>query len=149
VDVKVIRAGVEHLEEVARLFDGYRQFYGQPSDLTGARQFLRDRLSRGESVVFLALDGSAGVGFVQLYPSFSSVRMRAIWVLNDLFVAPGARRAGVARLLMGATAEMARSTGAARVVLATAKDNAAARALYFSLGYQLDEQFDQLELPLG
>lgn len=88
------------------------------------------------------------MGFVQLYPSFSSVRMRPIWVLNDLFVAEPARRLGVGRLLMDAATTHARATGAARLALSTAKTNLAARSLYLSLGYHLDEEFDHLELPL-
>lgn len=98
--------------------------------------------------MFMALDGEAALGFVQLYPSFSSVRLRPIWILNDLFVAGSARRQGIARLLMDAAVGLARSTGAARLVLSTAKDNAAAKSLYLSLGYRIDEAFDHLELPL-
>ena len=152
MDARVMRAGLEHLDEVAALFDHYRQFYGQPADLAGARWFLGERMSKGESVVFLAVDQAAfpaaGVGLVQLYPSFSSIRMRPLWILNDLFVAERARRFGVGRLLMNAATNLARSTGAARLVLSTAKDNAAARALYTSLGYQLDEHYDHFELHL-
>ena len=102
MSLNVIRAGVEQVAVAAPLFDAYRQFYGQKPDLPGATAFLRERLTRGESVVFLALDGEAALGFVQLYPSFSSVRMRPIWVLYDLFVTEAARRGGVARLLMDA-----------------------------------------------
>lgn len=105
-------------------------------------------MTRGESVVFLAVDGEVALGLVQLYPSFSSVRMRPIWVLNDLFVAEAARRLGIARLLMDAALGLARSTGAARLVLSTAKDNAAARSLYPSMGYRIDKAFDHLELQL-
>jgi GNAT superfamily N-acetyltransferase len=149
VDVKVIRAGVNDVGRVAPLFDRYRQFYEQPTDLAGATAFLADRLRAGQSVIFLAIDqGGPGVGFVQLYPSFSSVRMRPIWILNDLFVAEEARRAGVGRLLMNAALELARATGAARLALATAKDNAKAKALYLSLGYRVDEAFDHLELAV-
>jgi ribosomal protein S18 acetylase RimI-like enzyme len=148
MSIQIIRAGVEQVSLAARLFDSYRQFYGQKPDLPGATAFLTERLSRGESVLFVAQDGEEPLGFVQLYPSFSSVRMRPIWVLNDLFVAESARRRGVARLLMDAALALARSTGAARLVLATAKDNGAARSLYLSLGYRVDEAFDHLELTL-
>jgi ribosomal protein S18 acetylase RimI-like enzyme len=101
-------------------------------------------------VVFLALLDDAtrtSVGFVQLYPSFSSVSMKPIWILNDLFVAPQARRAGVARSLLEAACELARSTGAARLRLSTAKDNEAAKALYLASGYRSVE-FDQYELEI-
>ena len=74
-------------------FDAYRQFYGRASDLSGAHAFLRERFDHGESVVFLAFDaGGQGVGFTQLYPSFSSTAMARIFVLNDLFVCASARQ---------------------------------------------------------
>jgi GNAT superfamily N-acetyltransferase len=114
VGLKIVRAGVENVDAVALLFDRYRQFYGQASDLLGATAFLTQRLTNQQSVVFLAIDegssSASGLGFVQLYPSFSSVRMRPIWILNDLFVAQEVRRGGVARLLMDAALDLARST---------------------------------------
>lgn len=149
MSVDIIRAGVGDVGAIAPLFDSYRQFYRQEADLEGARQFLTDRLRAEESVVFLATRDATPVGFVQLYPSFSSGKMRPIWILNDLFVAPQERRGGVARRLMEAACDLARTTGAARLVLATAKDNVPARSLYLSLGYRVDEVFDHLELPLG
>lgn len=147
--VKTVRAGLEHLDVLTILFDAYRQFYGQEPDLPGAGRFLEARLRGGDSVVLLAFDATgAGVGFVQLYPSFSSVAMKPIWILNDLFVAPQARRAGIARSLLEAACELARSTGAARLRLSTAKDNEAARALYLASGYRVVE-FDQYELAVS
>jgi GNAT superfamily N-acetyltransferase len=113
--MRIRQAGVEEVALAAPLFDAYRQFYGQRRDLSGAATFLTERLSRGESVLFLALDGEVPTGFVHLYPSFSSVRMRPIWILNDLFVAETARRRGVARQLMDAARKVALSTGASRV----------------------------------
>jgi GNAT superfamily N-acetyltransferase len=145
--VRAIRAGLEHLDVLASLFDAYRQFYGQGPDLLGAKAFLEARLGGGESVVLLAVPDDApgtGVGFVQLYPSYSSVSMRPIWILNDLFVAPPARRAGVGRSLLEAAGEVARSSGAARIRLSTATDNEAAQALYAATGYRR-VAFDQYE----
>jgi ribosomal protein S18 acetylase RimI-like enzyme len=149
MSVRTIRASLDHLDVLATLFDGYRQFYGQESDLPGARRFLEERLRGRDSVLLLAVrDDGAGAGFVQLYPSFSSVGMRPIWILNDLFVAPPARRSGVARSLLEAAREVARSTGAARLRLSTAKDNEAAKALYLASGYRRVE-FDQYELAVS
>jgi GNAT superfamily N-acetyltransferase len=144
------RATAAYLREAAKLFDGYRQFYGQPADYPLAEAFLRDRLARGDSALFLALDprSGAGVGFVQLYPSFSSVAARRIWILNDLFVAPGARRRGIGRALMEAARDFAVSTGAARLVLSTAATNREAQALYESCGYKQDDMFLVYKLEL-
>jgi ribosomal protein S18 acetylase RimI-like enzyme len=149
----VRRAGLEDLPTVVPLFEAYREFYGQPPDPEGARQFLGDRLRNEESVVFLALgtadDPEAAVGFVQLYPLFSSSGMRRVWVVNDLFVAPDHRRSGVGRALMHAAQEFAAATGASQLRLATARNNGAAKALYERLGYRLDETFDHYTLALG
>src|SRR5690606_40313595 len=89
------------------------------SDLPRARQWLRERLRFGESVVLLARRGDAIVGFVQLYPMYSSVRMARTWILNDLYVDAGARRQGVARALLDAAAGFAREDGAAGICLET------------------------------
>lgn len=136
-DVSVVRAVPEDLDALAVLFDAYRVFYRKPSDPELARAFLRERMKRGESVIFLARDAANGdaLGFTQLYPSFSSVSARRVWTLNDLYVAADARRRGVARALMERAHLHARQTGALRVVLQTAIDNANAQVLYESLGY--------------
>ena len=143
--VRVIRATSEHLEALANLFDGYRQFYKESSDLAGARAFLAERLDRGESVLFLALldlDGQEiPAGLAQLYPSFSSASMQRLWILNDLFVAPEARKHSVGRALLQAAREHAERTGTKGLELMTARDNYAAQALYESMGWQRDEVF--------
>jgi ribosomal protein S18 acetylase RimI-like enzyme len=151
MSVKTIQAGLEHLDVLAALFDAYRQFYGQETNLPGAKQFLEARLRGRDSVVFVAVEEAApatGLGFVQLYPSFSSVGMTAIWILNDLYVAPEARRKGVGQSLLAAACELARSTGASRIRLSTAKDNEAAKALYAATGYRRID-FDQYELAVS
>jgi len=134
---------------VAPLFDAYRQFYGLPSDLRLCRQYLAERLGRDESVVLLAgeADGTA-LGFVQLYPTFSSLRAARVFVLYDLFVAPEARQRGVGRRLMEAAAGEARRRGAVSLVLSTARTNHRAQRLYESLGWVRDEEFYEYNLRL-
>ena len=126
------------LDALAALFDAYRQFYGQPSDLAAARDWLRNRLRFGESRVLLARRDREAVGFAQLYPMFSSVRMARIWILNDLFVLPAMRRQGVAASLLDAAAAFARDDGAAGIQLETGLDNTAARAAYRAAGWRED-----------
>ena len=147
----VFRAGVEHLDGLAVLFDAYRGFYRQPSDPEGARRFLHDRLTSGESVVLAAaLPGQdAPAGFTQLYPTFSSVRMRRVWTLNDLFVAEHARGHGVGRALMEAARAFAETTGAALIQLETERTNTTAQALYDGLGYQRDDGAFHYVLPIA
>ena len=142
------RATPADLDLVAPLFDAYRQFYACSPDPDLARRFIGERLERGESVIFVAVAEGRGVGFVQLYPTFTSIGARRAWILNDLFVVPEARRQGVGRALMDAAKRMAEETGAAWLELATAKDNARAQALYRSCGYRKEETFDRFKLTL-
>ncbi len=147
-NIIVRRAQVSDLEDLATLFDGYRQFYEQASDLSAAREFLRLRFARDESVIFIAHDGWRAVGFTQLYPSFSSVSMGPIFVLNDLFVAPEARKKGIGRLLLEAAAAHAKATGAIRLTLTTATTNTTAQVLYESTGWKRDTKFFTYNLAL-
>ncbi|MGN6513181.1 MAG: GNAT family N-acetyltransferase [Lysobacteraceae bacterium] len=132
------RATLADLPALAPLFDAYRRFYGQPGDPARAEAFLRERIGRGESVVLLAERDGAAAGFTQLYPMFSSVRTARLWILNDLFVAEGARRTGVARALLDAAAGFARDDGARGIMLETTRGNAPARALYRAAGWNED-----------
>ena len=142
-NVSIRRAASTDLDALAVLFDAYRVFYEKESDPEGARRFLEDRLRKNDSVVFLAFDKDGkALGFTQLYPLYSSVRMRSIWLLNDLYVAPEARRRGVGHALMMRAQKFAAETGAAGLELATAKDNFPAKSVYHDLGWELDTQFD-------
>jgi ribosomal protein S18 acetylase RimI-like enzyme len=145
----VRRATTADLDLVAPLFDDYRQFYGCTPDLELARRFLGERLDRGESVIFVAVINGNGVGFVQLYPTFTSIGARRAWILNDLYVKADARRQGVGKALMDAARKLAEETGAAWLELATAKDNATAQALYRRCGYQRDEKYDRFQLKFS
>ena len=147
--MNVIKATLNELADVVPLFDQYRQFYQQPSDPVGAEAFLRARLVGGESAIFIAYREGKAVGFVQLYPLFSSVAMQRTWCLNDLFVAPAHGRCGVATALMAAARDWGQATGAKSLALATARDNQPAKRLYEGLGYQLDRVFDHYRLPLS
>jgi GNAT superfamily N-acetyltransferase len=138
----VRHATLNDLDPLSELLDGYRRFYRQEPDLEGARRFLQVRLERGDSYV-LVHEGPEGElqGFVQLYPLLSTVRLAPLWLLNDLFVAPGARRGGVGRVLMLAARELAEAHGVGHLKLATEIDNRTAQALYESLGWQRDTTF--------
>ncbi|WP_078543360.1 GNAT family N-acetyltransferase [Litchfieldia alkalitelluris] len=136
--MKIIKAQEKHVNIASFLFNEYRLFYQQEYDLEGARNYILERLKQGDSVIFLACseDEKEGYGFTQLYPSFSSVSMRKIWILNDLFVAENARRNGVAKSLMNAAKELAVKTEAKGLALETGEDNVNAQKLYESIGYE-------------
>lgn len=143
------RATLADLDALASLFDAYRVFYAKPSDPETARAFLRERLANGESVILLARDANGNaLGFTQLYPCFSSVSARSLWILNDLFVVASARRRGVARALIERARQHAVKTGAVRLTLQTAHDNARAQALYESLGWVRQEGMLEYALEL-
>jgi ribosomal protein S18 acetylase RimI-like enzyme len=146
--IDIRRAALADADRLAPLFDAYRRFYGRDTDLPLARQFLADRLGHGESVVFLAANDATPCGFTQLYPLFSSLSCRAIWLLSDLFVDPGTRRSGVGRRLLEAAHTFAREQGAAAVELDTAHTNTQAQALYEELGYRRDLEFRHYVLTL-
>ena len=146
--MEVFQARFEHLEEVSKLFDQYRVFYRSSSDYEAAKKFLAERLQKKESTIFVASINECIVGFIQLYPSFSSVSMNRIWILNDLFVDENYRGSGVAKLLMKMAENFARETGAIRIILATQISNIAAQSLYKSRGYAKDNEFNHYSLQL-
>jgi GNAT superfamily N-acetyltransferase len=140
-EVRSVRAELDDLDALVPLFDGYRQFYGQPSDPAGARAFLAERVKRGESVIFLAAVEGAIVGFTQLYPSYSSVSMKRLWVLNDLFVTADARKSGAGRALLERAERWAAETGAKGLTLSTQITNLTAQRLYEACGWTKDDEF--------
>jgi GNAT superfamily N-acetyltransferase len=146
--ITIRQAVLADLDAVVTLFDGYRQFYDQVSDLVAARNFLQARFEHGQSVVLLAESQGQAVGFTQLYPSFSSVSMARVFVLNDLFVAPTARRLGVGEALLTAAADHARQLGAVRLSLNTDVQNLPAQALYESMGWARDQKYHAYHLAL-
>ena len=142
-------AEARDLDQLADLFDQYRQFYECPPDLSAAKNWLAENLERGRSTLFAADNGSQLLGFTQLYPALCSVDLVDYFVLYDLYVIEAARRQGIARALMNAASEWAKAQGAARLDLETARDNAPGQALYRDLGYELDEVFLKFSLDLS
>ena len=140
-EVRTVRAQLDDLDALVPLFDGYRQFYAQASEPEGARAFLAERIKRGESVIFLAVADGVIVGFTQLYPLFSSVSMKRLWLLNDLFVAPEARTSGAGRALLERAERWAAETGAKGLTLTTQMTNLTAQRLYEACGWLRDEEF--------
>jgi ribosomal protein S18 acetylase RimI-like enzyme len=138
----VRRASPADVESVAALFALYRVFYGRSHDVAAAASFLRARLERGESILYIAqAEDGAVVGFVQVYPTFASVELGAAWRLNDLYVTESARGHGVASLLMRAVRDGASDAGAVWIDLETARDNVRAQRLYEREGYARDDEF--------
>ena len=136
----IIEIGPEQVNQIVPLFDAYRVFYRQSSNLQEAHRFLLARLNRKESVIYAATDpiGNA-IGFTQLYPLFSSTRMGKLWLLNDLYIAPDFRGQGISLLLIDRAKELARKTEAIGVLLETEKSNSIGNSLYPRAGFTLED----------
>ena len=139
--MEVYQATIKDLDGVSKLFDSYRVFYEQPSNIEAAKNFIQERLEKNDSIIFVAVKNGEYFGFTQLYPSFSSVSMRRLWILNDLYVMQGARKSGVGKKLLAAAKQLAIQTQAKGLSLQTAVDNVSAQALYESDGWKKDEKF--------
>ena len=124
----ITQATPADLDVLTQLFDAYRVFYGKSSDQAGARVFLEARLRNNESIAYLAFEDGVAVAFTQLYPLFSSTRMKPVWLLNDLFVAPEHRGKGISKQLLERAKQLARDTG---------KTNDIGNQLYPSAGFEL------------
>ncbi|AFL79776.1 acetyltransferase [Aequorivita sublithincola DSM 14238] len=137
--MKVITATIYNLEQLVPLFDGFRVFYKQASNPDAVRNFLNDRFLKQDSVIFLCLDSSEkALGFTQLYPSFSSVSMQRVYILNDLFVTSEARKQGVGEALMERAKQFGIKEGCRGITLETDADNPA-QTLYKKLGWKKDD----------
>ena len=135
-------ASIADINELTRLFNEYRVFYGKTTDVDLARSFLTERIENSESSIFVACsDDNKCCGFTQLFPSFSSVAAKRLWVLNDLYVEKDSRRKGVGRKLMNKAREFAIETNARGIFLETGSSNTNAQALYESLGYEKNSEY--------
>ena len=144
----VRQANINDMDFLADLFDGYRQFYGQPSNIPAAKSFIQQRFEHAQSVIFIAFSGETPVGFTQLYPSFSSVSLKKVFILNDLFVQDSFRNLGIAKQLIDAAKDYASHIGACRLSLSTAKDNLIAQRVYKESGWTYDDKYDVFHLAV-
>lgn len=135
MEVVIKRITANEVDAIAFLFNEYRQFYQQPPDLESAAAFLKDRLNRNESVVFIAYADGTATGFMQLYPIFSSVGLKPAWLLNDLYVAADFRKAGVGSALIEAAKQLGYESNAGWLLLQTAADNFTAQSVYEKNGW--------------
>ena len=150
--MRITQATLEHLDLLTPLFVKYREFYGALPFPDSSRAFLEKRLRRKETVNYLALaddDDKKLLGFCQLYPSFSSLSLKRVWILNDIYVAEDARRQLVADNLMRTAKKMAKETHAVRLRVSTSSDNEVAQKTYESIGFREDTEFKNYVLPIS
>lgn len=148
----IVQAVSRHIDAVAPLFDAYRQFYRQESDMKLATQFVRARVEHRDSAIFVAFEKDrreeSPLGFTLLYPSFDSISAAPIWILNDLYVSETARRRGIATALVNRGRQLANDTGAKHMLLDTEKTNTGSHVLYESMGFKRDDVFCTYVLDL-
>lgn len=146
--VEIKKAIPEDVKYAAPLFDAYRIFYKQSSNIKAATDFLLERLTNNESVIFIAFADGNAVGFCQLYPIFSSVGLQRTWLLNDLYVDANARGQGIAAALLRQAKEFGMETSARWLLLQTGADNVTAQSVYEKNGWKRVEDYFY-ELGLG
>ncbi|WHZ03856.1 GNAT family N-acetyltransferase [Neobacillus sp. YX16] len=139
--MSIRKTTLDELDSLTELFDSYRVFYKQESNFEGAKSFLKERILNEDSVIFIAYDEDYPVGFVQLYPTFSSVSMKRSWVLNDLYVNASARKKGFGEKLIQKSIEFAEETGAKGLSLETGQENVTAQRLYEKIGFKKESNY--------
>ncbi|MGC4103979.1 N-acetyltransferase family protein [Ferruginibacter sp.] len=145
--VEIRKALTADVKLVTPLFDAYRVFYQQPSNVQAAADFLQQRLDNAESVIFIAMVDGVAAGFCQLFPIFSSVGLKRTWLLNDLYVNETARGKGVASALLQQAKEWGLETNSRWLLLQTGADNITAQSVYEKNGWKrVGDYF--YELPL-
>ena len=135
--MKIVSAQLDNLEDLIPLFDAYRIFYEQDSDIESARQFLRERFIKNDAVIYIVYLNKTPVGFTQLYPLYSSVSMRGMYLLNDLYIDIDCRGKGIGTLLIEKAKQLCKENGLKGLAIQTAYDNPA-QQLYKRLGFVKD-----------
>ena len=144
--MKIRQAAIIDLELLIPLFDAYRIFYNKKSDIPGARKFLKERIEKEDAVIFVAqVEEGSLAGFTQLYPLYSSTRMKKLWLLNDLFVDPQYRGQGISKKLIESAKQLVRSSSACALFLETEKSNIVGNNLYPNTGFVLNEKSNYYE----
>lgn len=136
------------INELAILLADYRIFYGQDFDLDKSINFLTHRLDKNDSVIFVAIESGSFLGFAQLYPSFTTIGVQEIWILNDLFVNDKFRKKGVAQMLVKHVLQFSKDSNRRKVVLSTAYSNSKAQQLYEKLGFTKTAFYNYEKLTL-
>ena len=138
ITIRVAKA--DDLEQIAVLFDEFRKFYAQNSDIDGAKAYLKERMNNNESIIFVAKNEEKLIGFIQMYPTFSSVSMMKDMIMNDLYVFPEFRKKGIGKALLETAKKFSKDNNYKGLWVETANDNPA-RSLYEHLGWEKDVSF--------
>ena len=143
--MRIERVGADDLDDLLPLVRAYCDFYEvSPSDealLALSRALIAD--PQREGVQLLARDDDGrGIGFATVYWSWATTSAQRIGVMNDLFVAEGARGSGAARALIAACRDECRDRGAGKLTWQTALDNERAQRVYERIGATREQWLD-------
>ena len=142
-------ATIADLDALLPLVQAYRVFYQREPDAQRERAFIEAHLRNGTSTIYIAEVDGAAVGFMQLFKTYSTVRLANSWILEDLFVMPESRGRGVASELLARALEHARADGACGMFLETAQDNVTAQRVYERAGWTREGHFLKYNAPLA
>ena len=143
------KASLKDLDQLTPLFDKYLIFYKKKSNLEKHKSFLKERIENNEAIIFLAFDDEnkdKAIGFALIYPTFSSVLLSKILILNDLYVDSTIRKNGVGEKLILETVALAKELDTNLIRLRTAKNNIIAQGLYHKMGFVRDEFLHSYDL---
>lgn len=142
----VRNAQITDLPQLSILFDAYRVFYRKESDIVAASRFLKERLIKKDSELFVCENETSElVGFVQLYPLFSSTKMKRLWLLNDLYVDSNSRGNGISVKLIYRAKQLVKDSNACGMYLETEKSNTIGNSLYPRTGFELNNKSNYYE----
>ncbi|WP_235425127.1 GNAT family N-acetyltransferase [Heyndrickxia ginsengihumi] len=141
-DIHIRQANLKDIEEIAVLFNHYRMFYDQPSNVQAAKKFMKERLEYEDSIIYIAVYKGRAVGLMQLYPTFSSISVKRAYILNDLYVVEEARGKGIGQQLMEKAIQFSKDKDASYITLTTAVTNTTAKRLYERNGFKKETEFD-------
>jgi ribosomal protein S18 acetylase RimI-like enzyme len=147
MECTVERASARDLEALLPLVAAYREFYEQRADAIRERALIAQHLDTGTSTIFIARSGGKAVGFAQLFATYSTVWLGPSLILEDLFVDPSARGAGIATKLLERALAYSREISAVGMFLETAMDNAAAQRVYERAGWTREGRFYKYNAP--
>lgn len=139
--MEIIKASAYYEERLSHLFKDYRAFYKKNDGLEVSREFIRERLLKHDSIIFISLIDKEPIGFIQVYPTLSSINVGEVWLINDLYIDEGARGLGVASKLLTKIIDEARSTDVGMIRISTELTNSPALKLYKKLGFEPDNRF--------
>lgn len=139
--MSILEAEITDISLILPLFNKYRKFYGVEARPEDAEAFIRERMEKKQSKIFLVMQGEEAIGFTQLYPSFSSLSLKSVWILNDLYVEETFRNRGVGKMLLDAAKDFAIKTKSKGLTLSTGIENETAQSLYEKYGFIRNEHF--------